>query len=467
MFSDFVRNYFALLQAERWTHGRRNEARLAALNKLLRDAYAHVPLYHDLYPGPLQLETLTALSELPPVTKDDLRASFPDRLLNSRFDIAKLYPIATSGTSNRVMIFQDETKRDWDRAADLLLKFRTERLGRVLTIPPDDCYERCGLNGAQTTSWRATVKGALIHKGRARIKARREFLSRIASKVLWNDRVMAAPGVDGTAVADAVIDRYFDAIGEVRPATIKAFPYYFWMLAKRARGRDLSPCKVVRPSGGKASSYMIDEIERQLGVRFRDNYGTAELGTISVDDESTRAQVLIEPLFIVEFIRHGRPVANGELGEIYITDLRNHACPLIRYRVGDVGRVVHPASGSERGALQFEVCGRMDETIVTRQGHIVPPDVVIDAFLEIDGIDFCRLLQKDDLHFLLEVVPGSMTIDEVRAEAALRRLLREPEAMLTLRRVRRISPEGSGKYKLVGSRSYGRFHETGKTHVAA
>jgi phenylacetate-coenzyme A ligase PaaK-like adenylate-forming protein len=96
--------------------------------------------YQDFPDAPLQ--SLADLSNLPIVKKDDLRANFPDRVVNQAMNAETLYQVATSGTSDRVMTVQDDAKRDWDRTADLYVKYTTEGRGKVLTIPPDDCYER-------------------------------------------------------------------------------------------------------------------------------------------------------------------------------------------------------------------------------------------------------------------------------------------------------------------------------------
>jgi hypothetical protein len=50
----------------------------------------------------------------------------------------KLYQVATSGTTDRVMTFQDDNKHDWDGVADLYVKYTTEFRGKVLKIPPDN-----------------------------------------------------------------------------------------------------------------------------------------------------------------------------------------------------------------------------------------------------------------------------------------------------------------------------------------
>lgn len=451
-----LKNLLALRQSEKLGRAERDRVRLAALNALVAHARSNVALYGELYRDvdATPLADLQALQRLPCVTKDDLLAAFPDRLLARGYDEASLYQIATSGTSNRVMIFHDEAKRDWDRAADLIMKYRTEGPGRILTIPPDDCYERCGLNGAQQ-ALSTTLLEAMASNPGIRAGARREVISRAANRLLWNDVVMPAPGVDGSAVSDDKIDDYFDAIARTRPDTVRAYPYFFWLFAQRANGRTFAPCSVVRPTGGKATPAMIDGIERTLGVRYRENYGSAELGTVSMDDGEHRSQLLFDHLFVVEFIRNGQPVPEGEAGEVIITDLRNLACPLIRYRIGDIGRALPRQHDEEQ--QRFEILGRLDETVVLPSGDFVTPDELTDTMITTPGAAFSRLIQQGEDRFLIEVAPAAEALDEGELVQRVTKLL-GPDAKIRVRRVRRIPPEDSGKYRLIRSTSFENFH---------
>lgn len=413
-------------------------------------------LYDSVSEGAPKLENIAALSRLPMVSKSMLKASFPDKSTNSQLKNKRLYEISTSGTSDRIMVFHDEEKRNWDRAADLLLKHRTEGFGKVLTIPADDCYERCGLGDSQPAPLHMSLIDAMTERGQARAEARKEALSRLARTFLWRSYALPAPGVDGTNVEQRVIENYFDTINELAPITVKAFPYYFWMMSNRSNSGTFKNVRFIRPSGGKATPLMIDTIETRLGAKFRENYGTAELGTIAMDSGSSRAQNLFEHLYVLEFIRDGRPAVPGELAELVITDLRNQASPLIRYRVGDVGRIIAPEKQPQGDdmPLQFEVNGRLDETIVTTGGKHLSSDETIDFFIQ-HGLKYFRLIQKDDEHFLLETVtvPG----DASALSKAFSVLLGQT-VELGVRRVRRIAPESSGKYKLVTSTSFDRFH---------
>jgi phenylacetate-CoA ligase len=78
-----------------------------------------------------------------------------------------------------------------------------------------------------------------------------------------------------------------------------------------------------------------------------------------------------EGLF-VEVVRDGRPAAPGELGVILVTDLLNHAMPLIRYRIGDLGMWEEGACPCGRGLPRLRrVAGRVTDFLVGSDGRMV------------------------------------------------------------------------------------------------
>jgi phenylacetate-CoA ligase len=447
-----------LWRAERWPQTVRAKHQLLVLNELIREGKNNVPLYRELYADVSEeLTDASQLTQLPVITKQVLKANFPDKTTNSTCEKKLLYQIATSGTSDRVMVMQDETKRDWDRAADLLVKWRTEGFGQALVIPPDDCYERCGLGSdVEQQSITAALLDTMALRGDE--KDRRQAISQVSSQLLWRQHILKPPGVDGSAVSDQVVDRYFQDIDQIKPTRVSALPYYFWMLANRSNGRQLDSVKCLRPNGGKATDAMVDIIEEALGVRFLENYGTAELGSISHNSPDNRHQVLFEGLFILEFVRRGAAVGPLQLGEILVTDLRNQATPLIRYQVGDVGRITREPDGEGRQQMEFEVCGRLDEVVVTPAGRAIPPDELVDFFLNFDGLVYFKIIQRSDSSFLLEVAHNTLPVSQSDLQSAFCEYIGY-EVTLQVRMVRRVAPEATGKYKLVVSTSYDRFHE--------
>ena len=82
----------------------------------------------------------------------------------------------------------------------------------------------------------------------------------------------------------------------------------------------------------------------------------------------------------------GEPTAPGDVGELILTTLGRAACPLIRYRTGDLVKPV-PVEGEDPRAVAFEggVLGRSDDMVVVRGVNLYPSaiDAVIRSF---DGV---------------------------------------------------------------------------------
>lgn len=102
-------NLSHLYRAQYWDAERIRRSQLNLIARLLDVARREVPMYRDLY-GELELGKdlggdPNTFATLPSVDKDLLKANFPDRIVSERVDPATLYPVATSGTTDRVMLF--------------------------------------------------------------------------------------------------------------------------------------------------------------------------------------------------------------------------------------------------------------------------------------------------------------------------------------------------------------------------
>jgi phenylacetate-CoA ligase len=273
--------------------------------------------------------------------------------------------------------------------------------------------------------------------------------------------MLKAFGVDGTATSPDILDEYVDSIRTLRPDLLHALPQYAHGLARHVDSTDTDiQIKMIRPSGGKFTEEMIHTVEAAFSARVRENYGTAELGTVAFDCRINRRQHLLGELFLIEFVRGGRHVGPGELGEMLITDLRNRVAPLIRYAIGDVGRYFdQPCRCGYRG-LTFTVDSRLDETVVTPKGEAFSGSQVADFFLSRPEIDYVKVVQRSEDSFLAEAVPArghERLPDSAELAEDFSRFLGQP-VKLRLRTVRRLAPERNGKYKLVDSCSYKRFN---------
>ena len=82
-----------------------------------------------------------------------------------------------------------------------------------------------------------------------------------------------------------------------------------------------------------------ERIERSWGARVIDHHGLTEVGPMSFECwEGPGFLHVNEAEYICEVLDQvtGEPVGDGESGELVVTNLGRTACPVIRYRTGDI-----------------------------------------------------------------------------------------------------------------------------------
>jgi phenylacetate-CoA ligase len=133
------------------------------------------------------------------------------------------------------------------------------------------------------------------------------------------------------------------------------------------------------------------EIERALGLRAVNFYGLSEMCGPGVAAECLEARDGLhvhEDHFLVEIIdpADGRPVDPGADGELVFTTLTKEALPLIRYRTGDLGRLVEEPCVCGRTTVRIAgLRGRLDDMLIVRGVNLYPSEVE-DVLLRVEGV---------------------------------------------------------------------------------
>ncbi len=128
------------------------------------------------------------------------------------------------------------------------------------------------------------------------------------------------------------------------------------------------------------SEAMRAEIEERLKITATDNYGVSEVMGPGVAGECLeRAGMHVnEDHFLVEILNpsSGEPVADGEIGELVITTLAKEAFPMIRFRTGDLTRILPEPCPCGRTLCRIEkILGRCDDTLIIRGIAVSPSQV--------------------------------------------------------------------------------------------
>jgi len=140
------------------------------------------------------------------------------------------------------------------------------------------------------------------------------------------------------------------------------------------------------------SESMKAKITAGLGIEAFDIYGMTEtggVGTLGMDCRAHDGLHVWEDHYLTEIVHPEThlPVADGEEGEIVITSLTREALPVIRFRTGDISRVIsRDRCSCGRTHLRIApVSGRLDDMLIIKGVNFFPRQVE-QALMQIPGV---------------------------------------------------------------------------------
>ncbi|MFO0813517.1 MAG: hypothetical protein U0796_09875 [Gemmatales bacterium] len=318
-------------------------------------------------------------------------------------------------------------------------------------IPPNACNVVCGIDNSDSKPLLHTLWNGFRQKTLFKEKTLSDIRGRFERDILLRKRTLwPIESAPASTLLETLDDR-LTAIRQQNPQIIRGYPYYLLWLADRARQKRLSFPKLthVLPYGGLTSPRMIERIESGFNARFRNVYGTSELGLMAASCGHSAGMHLFEDLFLVQVDTSTFPSADGT-GRLIVTDLINTAMPIVRYQVGDVGRIHLAPCPCGRKTARLEVMGRLQETLVIN-GIGIPASSVADTFFADPGIANGRLDEVAPGCFEAAImrVPEGPNPDLSAWEERFRRLIAAPVKRIRSKVVSLLRPETSGKYLTV------------------
>ncbi|MEM8960663.1 MAG: hypothetical protein AAGD38_04225 [Acidobacteriota bacterium] len=438
-----------------WTHFKRlldddhdTPENLAALQwrqvmATLGHAAERVPLYRDRFAAAGvrvdELRDPRDLVTLPTIDKRTIVSAFPDQITDRDAERDHWRYRSTSGTAFRVMTVTDHDARQWRYALHLrsLHHAGGYRMGRPqMAIRTTACVEACSVDGNEEAmdADALPVERVWPPWGLAELTLQEQNLDPLAPR--------------GVPIPPRRADDVLHRLDETRPAVLRGLPTYLLTLARRLAesGRHAPPIGRVIVQDALAPPALKAELAAAFQCPVHETWGSSELGSAAAEAELDGGLLVAPRCFLVEVIdRNGAHVAPGELGEIVVTATTNRAMPLIRYRLGDVGRLLPTVPGSIHGAPRLVIEGRVRECVDGPHG-LVTPRAVYQALAPLLGAGWFQLRERNEHRYDLDMVPdpdGPPTHPDDIA-AALAPLLGVAE--IRVRKVRTIYPAESGKY---------------------
>ncbi|MEC5125562.1 AMP-binding protein [Verrucomicrobiales bacterium BCK34] len=207
----------------------------------------------------------------------------------------------------------------------------------------------------------------------------------------------------------------------------------------------------------------IPEVRARLSELWKgavvfDHHGMTEVGPVTFENpDKPLSLCVIEDAYYVEVIDREthREVAPGEKGELVITTLTRKACPLLRYRTGDLVEkafLPDPGGGEPAFCLEGGILGRVDEMVVIRGVNVYPTAVekIIRGFPEVVEFQVVQTMRQSMAE--LEVTLEAKSAANKSGDLA-ERVARELADAFTLRiPVRLVEPGSLPRYEFKSKR---------------
>lgn len=282
-------------------------ARLEALRRTLRRAFSLSRWYRRTLSGcNLDIDTAADLTGLPFTTPEDLH-DYREFLCVPQGDVQRIVTLQTSGSTNapkRIAFSEGDLARTASFFAAGMAQLVHEGQRLMVLLPGAQCPDGVTdlLRQALTPSGVDVVAG----HPEATAETLRDDLSR------WHPQCLVAAPHQLSALLDAARDDNF---------------------------RRLASCvEGIQSSGDILDLSVRDGLEDALDCVVLDHYGMTETcfggGVQCMAKNGYHLRELDLFLEILDPVS-GKPVPEGETGEIILTTLNREAMPLIRYRTGD------------------------------------------------------------------------------------------------------------------------------------
>jgi phenylacetate-CoA ligase len=378
------------LQRSQW---RRTEDirrhQLAALDETLAFALQRVPHYRSLGIDPASCDPRERLSRFPPLTKRDLQVAGTSMLADGVNETDVFRSLTSGSTGEPTVTWFDRRTWLYTRYSLKLRRMLNHGLGLGASV--------LIISEADATQLRDHRKARLAGAGWL---FRQEFLQ------------LRAP-----------LERHVEEIGRLRPDSIYAFPSYLADLLDHCdrRGIELPPVKVVFTSSEVLAQPLRRRLQERLRARVYDVYGCTEFKEIAWQCDAGSYHINHESVWI-ECEPPGRA---GETGHLLLTTLINRAAPLIRYRVGDLGRLqwIRCACGREGPALG-DLEGRETELLQLADGRRISPYLLTTAIEDVAGLSRYQFVHTaaDRLELRFVALDGQ-SVDQSEIVSRLARVL--------------------------------------------
>lgn len=418
-----------LLKRERETQ------QLSGIKQAVNHAYRNSPYYRKVFDQarlkPEQIASPEDFRKIPFTRKSDLRSAYPYGMAAVPLkNILRIH--ASSGTTGKPIVagYTRKDLEDWSAAV--------ARICAMAGVTDNDI--------AQVSFGYGLFTGGFgLHYG----------LERLGATVV--------PFSSGNT------ERQLALMQDFKTNVLVSTPSFAVYMAETAIELGYKPAefglKIGLFGGEPCSDAMREDIERHWGLTATVNYGLTEVvgPGISGECEERAGMHILEDIYYPEIIDpdSGEVLPDGSSGELVLTPLYKEGFPVLRYRTGDITRLVNEPCPCGRTTRRMDyITGRSDDMIIIKGVNVFPSQIeeVLAGFSEVSPHYLLILHQQKgfikDLEVQVELSPEGFTDSFRQLEALENRIRQRLRSTLSLApRIKLMEPKSlertTGKAKRI------------------
>ena len=407
---------------------------LQRLKQIVERAYERVALFRqrmkerDLTPE--EVTRLEDISKLPFTVKTDLRDTYPFGLFASPMkEIVRLH--ASSGTTGKPIVVA-YTREDVQVWTHVMVR----------------SFAACGLH-----------EGDIIQNA---------YGYGLFTGGLGAHYGAEALGATVIPISGGNTQRQLLVMKDFGTTAICCTPSYFLHLIDQAEEEGIRLKQLPLRAGVFGAEPWTESMRRRIeadsGIKAYDIYGLSEIvgPGVAMECECQAGPHIFEDYFYPEIVdpKTGKPLPDGEEGELVLTTLGKQAMPMIRYRTRDITALASDTCECGRTLRRIQRISRRSDDMFIIRGVNVYPSQIETALLKVEGalphyqIVLTRERDLDVMEVQVEVTPEVFADTVGALEQLQQKLSRSIESTVGVRaNVRLVQPRtlqrSEGKAKRV------------------
>ncbi|TQV88890.1 phenylacetate--CoA ligase family protein [Aliikangiella coralliicola] len=399
---------------------------LSRLQRIIKIAFNETDYYRQIMSErkitPDDIQTLQDVQQLPILTKKDIQDNL-DAMISKKYTKSELFKDMSGGSTGTPTVYYKNIERHNLRRAD---QIRHDRW----------------------SGWDIGKRKALIWGAQRDLKAVQSFREHIIARYIertWE--------LDAFEMSPDKMLQFTGQLEKIKPSMVLGYANALVAYAEYLNEHNAN--HKIRLDGIISSAESLTEekraiIEKAFRCKVLNRYGSREVGLIASECKHQEGLHINADNILLEITNGEKQVANGQLGEIAVTDYWNFGMPLIRYQLGDMGIKSDSKCSCGRSLpLLASVEGRVSDFFVAQNGTKVHGEYFTHLFYDIPEVKQFQMIQETLEEVTVNIVPTQINdkLDSVvkMVEEKTKEMLGK-ETKLTFKYLESIPSTSSGKF---------------------